>query len=135
MPVELSNVPGRAEPAGFMHVGVATGSRTVYLAGQVSQDATGATVAVGDLAGQTEQALLNVAGVLESVGASFDDVAKITLYVVDWEQSKLEAIGAGAAAAAGKLGVNPAKPSTLIGVATLFDPEHLIEIDATAVLP
>jgi len=89
MPVELSNVPGRAEPA----------------------------------------------GVLESVGASFDDVAKITLYVVDWEQSKLEAIGAGAAAAAGKLGVNPAKPSTLIGVATLFDPEHLIEIDATAVLP
>jgi enamine deaminase RidA (YjgF/YER057c/UK114 family) len=78
MPVELSNVPGRAEPEGFVHVGVATGSRTVYLAGQVSQDAEGATVAKGDLAGQTEQALLNVASALESVGASFDDVAKVT---------------------------------------------------------
>ncbi len=134
MPVETSNVPGRAEPAGNMHVGVATGSRTVYLAGQVSEDAAGATVAVGDLAGQTEQALLNVAGALESVGASFDDIAKVTIYVVDWEPSKMEAIGAGAAAAAGKLGVNPVKPATLIGVSALFEPAYLIEIDATAVL-
>ena len=135
MPVELSNVPGRAEPQGFVHVGVATGSKTVYLAGQVSQDAEGATVAKGDLAGQTEQALLNVAGALESVGASFDDIAKVTLYVVDWEPSKIGAIGAGAGAAAAKLGVNPVKPSTLIGVKALFDPDYLIEIDATAVLP
>jgi enamine deaminase RidA (YjgF/YER057c/UK114 family) len=135
MAVELSNVPGRSEPQGFMHVGVATGSKTVYLAGQVSQDAEGATVAKGDLAGQTEQALANVAGALESVGASFDDIAKVTLYIVDWEPSKLEAIAAGAAAAAAKLGVNPVKPSTLIGVKALFDPDYLIEIDATAVLP
>ena len=115
-------------------MGVATGSRTVYVAGQVSQDAEGETVAKGDLAGQTEQALLNVVGALESVGASYDDVAKLTLYVVDWEPSKLEAIGAGSAAVAGKLGAAPAKPSTLIGVATLFSPDYLIEIDATAVL-
>lgn len=134
MPVELSNVPGRAEPDTFVHVGVATGSRTVYLAGQVSQDAEGATVAKGDLAGQTEQALLNVAGALESVGASFEDVVKVTLYVVDWEPSKIEAIGAGAGAAAARLGINPVKPSTLIGVDALFDPDYLIEIDATAVL-
>ena len=98
MPVELSNIPGRSEPQGFVHVGVASGSRTVYVAGQVSQDAEGETVAKGDLAGQTEQALLNVVGALESVGAA------------------------------------PAKPSTLIGVAALFSPDYLIEIDATAVL-
>ena len=134
MPVELSNIPGRSEPQGFVHVGVASGSRTVYVAGQVSQDAEGETVAKGDLAGQTEQALLNVVGALESVGASYDDMAKLTLYVVDWEPSKLEAIGAGSGAAAGKLGAAPAKPSTLIGVAALFSPDYLIEIDATAVL-
>jgi enamine deaminase RidA (YjgF/YER057c/UK114 family) len=134
MPVELSNVPGRAEPQGFVHVGVATGSRTVYLAGQTSENAEGEIVAKGDLAGQTEQAFLNVAGALESAGATFDDVAKITIYVVGWEQSKLEAINAGAGAAAAKLGVVPLKPATLIGVGALFDPDHLIEIDATAVL-
>ena len=134
MPVELSNVPGRAEPQGFVHVGVTTGSRTVYVAGQVSQDAEGATVAKGDLAGQTEQALLNVVGALESVGATYDDVAKLTLYLVDWEPSKIEGIVAGSAAAAGKLGAGPLKPAMLIGVAAVFDPDYLIEIDATAVL-
>lgn len=134
MPVELSNVAGRAEPEAYVHVGVATGSKTVYLAGQVSQDAEGATVAKGDLGGQTEQALLNVASALDSVGASFDDVAKVTIYVVDWEPSKMEAIGAGIGAAAEKLGVNPIKPATLIGVSALFEAEYLIEIDATAVL-
>lgn len=135
MPVELSNVPGRAEPEAFVHVGVATGSRTVYVSGQVSQDAEGATVAKGDLAGQAEQALLNVASALDSVGASYDDVAKVTLYLVDWEPSKLEALGAGVAAAAAKLGIDPIKPATLVGVQSLFDPDYLIEIEAIAVLP
>ncbi len=135
MSVELSNVPGRVEPEGYVHVGVATGSKTVYLAGQVSQDVQGVTVAEGDLAGQTEQALLNVAGALDSVGASFDDVAKITIYVVDWDPSKMEALIAGIGAAAEKLGANPIKPATLIGVAALFEPDYLIEIEATAVLP
>lgn len=135
MSVELSNVPGRVEPEGYVHVGVATGSKTVYLAGQVSQDAEGATVAAGDLAGQTEQALLNVASALDSVGASFDDVAKITIYVVGWDPSKMDALIAGIGAAAEKLGVNPIKPATLIGVAALFEADYLIEIEATAVLP
>ena len=133
MPVELSNIPGRVEPEAYVHVGVATGSKTVYLAGRCRR-MPGATVAEGDLAGQTEQALLNVATALESVGATLDDVAKVTLYVVDWEPSKLEAIGAGIGAAAERLGVNPIKPATLIGVAALFEPDYLVEIDATAVL-
>ncbi len=135
MSVELSNVPGRVDPQGYVHVGVATGSKTVYLAGQVSQDAQGATVAASDLAGQTEQALVNVASALDSVGASFDDVAKITIYVVGWDPSKMEALIAGIGAAAETLGVNPIKPATLIGVAALFEADYLIEIEATAVLP
>ena len=134
MPVELSNVPGLAEPQGFMHVGVAGGSKTIYLAGQTAQAADGSTVGEGDLAAQTEQALLNVGAALDHAGASFDDVAKITLYVVDWEPSKMEQLGAGVAAAAGKLGAVPVKPTTLVGVAALFDPSFLIEVDVTAVI-
>lgn len=134
MSVELSNVPGRVEPEGYVHVGVATGSKIVYLAGQVSQDAEGATVAAGDLAGQTEQALVNVASALDSVGASFADVAKLTIYVVDWEPSKMEALFAGIGAAAEELGVDPVKPATLVGVPALFEGDYVIEIEATAVL-
>ena len=40
---------------------VATGTRTVYLAGQVARAADGTPVGAGDLAAQVEQAYLNVA--------------------------------------------------------------------------
>lgn len=33
-----------------------------------------------------------------------------------------------------KLGVTPAPPATLLGVAALDVPEHLVEIEATAVI-
>jgi hypothetical protein len=59
--VALSNITGRAEPEASIHAGVATGTRAVYLADQVSQDADSTMVAVGDLTGQTKQAVLNVA--------------------------------------------------------------------------
>ena len=54
----------------------------------------------GDLAAQVEQAYLNVATALASVGGSFADVAKLTVYVVDWSPEKLADLGAGAAASA-----------------------------------
>lgn len=56
MSVELINPEGLSEPEGFAHVGVATGSRMVFMAGQVGRAADG-TLGDGDLAGQAEQAL------------------------------------------------------------------------------
>ena len=49
------NAPGRPEPEGFTHVAVASGSKTVYLAGQVSSDENGDIVGDGDLAAQTSR--------------------------------------------------------------------------------
>lgn len=130
------NAPGRPEPQGFTHVAVATGSKMVFLAGQVATDEAGELVGAGDLAAQTEQALLNVNACLEAAGASFADVAKTTMYVVDWEESKLEHIVAGSIRAAEKLGAPPPLvPVTLIPVPRLFAEGYLIEIDSTAVLP
>ncbi len=59
---------------------VATGSKLVFVAGQVALEADGATVGVADLAAQVEHCYLNVATALAQVGASFDDVAKLTVY-------------------------------------------------------
>ncbi|MFD6453027.1 hypothetical protein ACFWF3_19800 [Nocardia sp. NPDC060220] len=42
--------------------------------------------------------------------------------------------GEGVAGAAAKLGVDPVKPITLIGVAALGEPDLLVEVEATAVL-
>ena len=114
---------------------MATGSRTVYLAGQVARTAEGQPVGAGDLAAQVEQAYLNVATALAAVGGGFDDVAKLTLYVVDWSPEKLAALGAGVGRAAERLGLDLTKPVTLLPVTALGEPDLLIEVDAVAVLP
>lgn len=135
MPVELINPAGLPVPENYSQVAVATGSRTVYLAGQVARTADGTPVGAGDLAAQVEQALLNVATGVEAAGGTFDDVAKLTFYVVDWSPEKLAGIGEGAGRAAARLGVSPVKPVTLLGVTALGEPDLLVEVEAIAVLP
>jgi len=135
MPIELLNPDGIPKPDVYRQVAVATGSRTVYLAGQVARTADGAAVGSGDLAAQIEQAYVNVATALGAVGGSFADVAKLTIYVVDWSPDKMAALGEGVGRVAGRLGIDPVRPITLIGVAALGEPDLLVEVDATAVLP
>lgn len=132
--IETLNPPTLPEPQGFTHVAIASGTRMVFLAGQVAEDTNGELVGAGDLAAQTEQALINVAACLEAAGATFADVAKTTMYVVDWEEAKLEQLVAGTMRAAERLGAPPLVPVTLVPVPRLFSPDHLIEIDSTAVL-
>ncbi len=135
MPVDLFDPDGLPKPEVYRQVAVASGSRLVFLAGQVARTADGEPVGDGDLAAQTEQAYLNVATALAAAGGSFDDVAKITLYIVDWSGEKFPALGEGVARAAARLGADLTKPVTLIPVAALGEPDLLIEVDATAVLP
>ena len=53
--------------------------------GQVGQDLDGgASVAIGDAAGQAEQAMANLATLLEEAGArTSSDICKITIYLTD----------------------------------------------------
>ena len=135
MPVQTLNPAGLPAPEFYRQVAVATGTRTVHLAGQVARTADGTPVGDGDLAAQVEQAYLNVATAVGAVGGSFDDVAKLTLYIVDWSPELLPALGAGVARAAQRLGADLLKPVTLIPVTALGEPDLLVEVDAVAVLP
>ncbi|MEV4066010.1 RidA family protein [Nonomuraea dietziae] len=134
MAVTLVNPKGLPQPEAYRQLSIATGSRLVFLAGQVARDADGRKVGEGDLAAQVEQAYLNIGTALAEVGGSFDDVAKLTVYVVDWSPEKLPLLGEGVARAAAKLGIDPVKPITLLGVAALGEPDLLVEVEATAVL-
>jgi enamine deaminase RidA (YjgF/YER057c/UK114 family) len=134
MTVRLVNPGGLPEIDSYHQVSVASGSKLVFVAGQVAWDADGATVGEGDLATQVEQCYLNVGTALAEVGATFDDVAKLTVYVVDWTPDKMPLFLEGVARAAARLGGTPAPPGTLLGVAALAVPEHLVEIEATAVI-
>jgi enamine deaminase RidA (YjgF/YER057c/UK114 family) len=135
MTVEVLNPDGLVKPDGYRQVAIATGSRMVFLAGQVARDAHGTPIGTGDLAAQTEQALRNVNTALTGAGGTFSDVAKLTLFIVDWTPDKMAALGDGVGRAVAALGIDPLKAITLIGVAALAEPDLLIEIDAIAVLP
>ncbi|MGW1617979.1 RidA family protein [Streptomyces sp. NPDC002172] len=134
MAITLVNPSGLPKIDVYRQVSIASGSKLVFVAGQVAWDADGVTVGEGDLAAQVEQCYLNIATALAEAGGSFDDVAKLTFYVVDWTPDKMPPLLEGISRAAVKLGVTPVPPTTLIGVAALDIPDHLVEIEATAIL-
>ncbi len=121
----LAPIPGSAIST------IATGSKILFLSGQTGQVADG-SVAGPDLKSQTSQALRNIKTALAANGASLADVAKITFYIVDWNMEKLGPLMESAIEVFGE--EFPVTATTLIGVATLFEPDYLIEIDVTAVI-
>ncbi|MGH6642761.1 MAG: RidA family protein [Bradyrhizobium sp.] len=122
---------GLLHNAAFSQVVAATGTRTIYTAGQVSIDERGELVGAGDLAAQTEQVMRNVGLALAAAGASFSDVVKITTYVVNYKSEHRAIVGKARAPFFAK-GTPPA--STLVGVSALALPEWLVEIEAVAVV-
>jgi enamine deaminase RidA (YjgF/YER057c/UK114 family) len=128
MTVTLINPDGLPAIDVYHQVAVATGTKTIYVAGQVAWDAE------PDLARQTEQAYVNVHTALKGAGASLKDLVKVTVYVVDWTPDKMPELLKGIENAMARLGETAQPPATLIGVAALDVPEHLVEIEATAVI-
>ncbi len=55
----------------------------VYVAGQLPIDPQAGRGSVGAIEDQTEQALRNVAAILEAAGSSLDRVIKTTVYIAD----------------------------------------------------
>ncbi|RKH91275.1 RidA family protein [Corallococcus sp. AB045] len=133
MPVTLLNPDGIMKPDVYRQVAIATGTQQVHIAGQVAYDADGQLVARGDLAGQVAQAYRNVAIALAAAGATFDDVVRLTFYVVDWKRESMPDFLAGIEQVARELRISPA-PASLIGVSVLYEPGVLVEIEATAVV-
>jgi enamine deaminase RidA (YjgF/YER057c/UK114 family) len=134
MAITLINPDGLPKIDVYRQVAIASGTKLVFIAGQVAWDADGITVGEGDLAAQVEQCYLNIGTALAEIGGSFDDVAKLTFYVVDWTPDKMPSLLEGISRGAAKLGVTPVPPATLLGVAALDVPDHLVEIEATAML-
>jgi len=117
-------------PLTYSHVVVATGSRLVFISGQEPEDNQGNLVGAGDLAAQAHQVFANLGRALAASGARPDQVAKITIYVVNHKREYLPIIEDARVALFGEH-----KPAdTLVGIATLSNPDYLIEVDAIAVV-
>ena len=108
---------------------VARGSM-VFVRGQIGQDLqTSLSVGIGDAGAQAEQAMHNIALLLDEAGARLEHVCKITIYLTDprYREAVYRVVGRWLK------GVYPV--STGIVVSALARPEWLVEIDAIAVIP
>ena len=130
MTLELINPAALSVPASYSQVAVATGSRLVFVAGQVADDRQGNLVGAGDLAVQARQAFANVGSALAAAGARPDQVARITIHVVHHRPEYLPAISEARIAVFGDH--RPA--DVVLGVEALAHQELLIEVDAFAVV-
>jgi enamine deaminase RidA (YjgF/YER057c/UK114 family) len=131
MPNRFIQPDGLSKAPTYTHVVATTGPTTIYISGQVALDAAGSVVGPGDLAAQTAKVMENLQTALAAAGATFDDVVKITTFVVDYQPEHRPIIGE----VRGRY-LPPAQPpaSTLVGVQALALPEFLIEIEAVAVV-
>ena len=130
-PHRIVNPEGLLPPVGFSHAVVATPGRLVHLGGQTGHRADGSLPA--GIVSQFEQAARNIVVALDAVGAAPEHLTALHIYVTDM---------AGYRAALPQLGTAYQRhlgrhyPAiALFGVAALFDPEALIELVATAVIP
>ena len=130
MTLELINPEDLPTPESYTQVVVASGSRLVFVSGQVADDARGDLVGRGDLAAQARQAFANVGRALAAAGARPEQVAKITIYVVHHRPEYLPEISKARIAVFG----DHVPADTLVGVETLAEPGYLIEVEAIAVL-
>ena len=127
----IVNPPGLFDPApnGFSHaVVVRGGSGVAYIAGQGGEDRTGALPPT--FAGQVKQAYANLLTALEAVGAEPRHVARITTYVVGYDQSMLDVMTRHVRETFG----NALPAQTLVPVPRLALDGMLFEVDAIAVL-
>lgn len=131
-PHRLVAPEGMAPAIGFSHAVVPAEGRTVYVAGQVAMDASGAVVGE-TLAEQFGVALDNVVTALAACGAAPEHVVTMTMFTTDVAayRAGLKEIGAEYAARFGRH--FPAM--ALLGVSELVEPKAMVEIVATAVVP
>jgi enamine deaminase RidA (YjgF/YER057c/UK114 family) len=129
--VTIVNPPNLYDPSpnGYSTaVIVPGGAKVAYISGQGGQDSTGALSP--DFAVQVEQAYANLRAALDALGARPDQVAKLTVFVVDHDMSKLEVLTKNVKAMFGE--ALPAQ--TLIPVPKLAIDPMLFEVEAVVVL-
>lgn len=130
MALECINPKDLPVPQTYTQVVVATGSKMVFIAGQEPEDIHGKLVGQGDLDAQARQVFGNLGRALAGAGARPEQVARITIYVVNYDRDACLPIIERARIAL----FGDHKPADVVlGVATL-SPGYLIEVDAIAVI-
>ena len=119
-------------PTGYSHVAKVNRGTLVYIAGQVSSDASGKLVGEGDLEAQAERVFANVKLAVEAGGATMADIVKMNTYIVasvdPADVPKMRAVR-------GRyFGSGTPPASTLVYVSRLAQPGWMIEVEVVAAI-
>lgn len=101
---------------------------TVYIAGQVARNAAGNLIGKGDITAQAEQVFRNLQAALASVGAGYQHLVSITIYLTDARFREPFNLVQRAVL------LENLPASTMLIVAGLAQPDYLVEVDAVAYL-
>ena len=100
----------------------------VFVSGTTASSESGETVAPGDAYGQARFILQKISVVLREAGAEISDVVRTRMFVTDIRE--WEAVGKAHGEAFGD--IRPA--ATMVEVRRLVNPDHLVEIEADAII-
>lgn len=129
MSTQFFNPAGIPKPTGYTQVVTTDARKLVFISGQIGVDANGEMK--GGLPAQTAQVFENLKVALAAVGATFENVIKVTTYIVNYTPASRQTL-----IETRDKYFNPQNPpaSTLVGVSALAFPGLLIEIEAIAAL-
>jgi enamine deaminase RidA (YjgF/YER057c/UK114 family) len=126
--IEFASPPTLWRPGGYSHVvSLPATGRLVWTAGQVPVAADGTMAPAGDWEAQTRLAFENVGHALTAGGATWADVVKLTIFVVD-----IAGLPTIRAVRDEFVDVQRPPTSSLVQVAGLFLTDVLIEVEAVA---
>lgn len=127
----LTNPDIVAKPVGlYSHLAtVETGDAVfLFVAGQVAVDRAGNLVGQNDFPKQAEQVYENIKAILETNGATLNDVIKLNTYLTDMaHRAELRGVYP-------RYFTGTPPTSTLVQVSQLANPEWLLEVEAVAVV-
>lgn len=130
--IKYINPEGLPKNPAFSQAIITQGSgKTIYIGGQDALNVKGEIVGKGDLKAQTVQVMENMQTALKACGATFNDVVKLNIYLLNGQSAH-----EGYEASKKYLGMAE-NPPVITGtmVAGFAHPDFLVEIDAIAFIP
>ena len=127
--IERINPDGLMKNPAFSQVIMTLGSgKTIYNGGQNSVNANREIVGKGNIEAQTEQIMQNIQIALSGCNATFDDLVKLNIYIVQGQ----DAYGAFLISQIYLTQASNPPVISVLFVAGLMHPDYLLEIEATA---